>query len=51
MCIPVKAATQTAGMRPPIPFKEAILSERNDAGSLSIPYLISCCQICLQFSQ
>jgi len=48
--IPVKAATQTAGMRPPKPFKEATLSERSDAGSLFLLYLISCRQICLLFS-
>jgi hypothetical protein len=48
--IPVKAATQTAGMRPPNPFKEATLSERSDAGSLFLLYLISCRQICLLFS-
>ncbi len=48
--IPVKAATQTAGMRPPKPFKEATLSERSDAGGLFLLYLISCRQICLLFS-
>jgi len=48
--IPVKAATQTAGMRPPKPLKAATLSERSDAGGLFLLYLVSCRQICLLFS-
>ena len=47
--IPVKVATQSTGMLPPKPVKAATLSERNDAGNIFLPYIVSCRQISLFF--
>ena len=49
--IPVKVATQSTGKLPPKPVKAATPSERSDAGSLFLLYLVSCRQICLLFSE
>ena len=47
--IPVKVATQSTGKRPPKPVKVATSSERSDARSLFLLYLVSCRQMSLFF--
>ena len=47
--IPVKVATQSMGKRPPKPVKVATSSERSDARSLFLLYLVSCRQMSLFF--